>query len=319
LWKDVITAPFDSVIMPARRLGKAPRSTPLYVNGKLYITGVNGTLSCLRASDGKPLWRKNFSKDFSTPMPICGASLSPLVDGARLYIHVGHDEQGAFMALDRETGNEIWRTDFEGPAYCSPTLATLAGVRQIVTASHSHWIGLDPASGRLLWKLKNRKNFFNHNSITPVISGDTVFCGANQRPTSALRIVQNGPDLEAKQVWEQSDVTMSTSSPTLGNAILYAVNEKRRGQIVAMDAGTGKVTWACEGSKGDNVTLYDSGEWLLAFAAGGEMYVYAKAGSQLKEAAKYQVAESQVWASPAISGNLILVKGATELTLWRVP
>lgn len=108
VWQDRVEAPFDSVIFPARRLGKSPRSTPLFHQGKLYTVGVNGLLSCFAADTGKVLWRRDFRKDFKVPMPVCGASLSPLVDGKRLYIHAGHDNDGAFFALDKDTGADLW-------------------------------------------------------------------------------------------------------------------------------------------------------------------------------------------------------------------
>jgi len=251
VWHDVVAAPFDSVIFPAQRLGKAPRSTPLYHEGKLYTIGVNGLMTCFQAKTGKIVWRKDFTKAFTTPMPICGAALSPLIDGKRLYVHIGHDDRGAFLALDKDSGDEIWRWQGEGPGYTSPILATIGGTRQLITASHNMWISLYPENGQLLWSMKVRQNYFNHNSITPVIKGDVVYCGANQRPTMALRITKKGETWTPETLWETRDVTMSTSSPVLSGSTLYAVNEKRRGQVVCMAVDSGKVLWECPGNKGE--------------------------------------------------------------------
>lgn len=319
LWKDVVPAPFDSVIFPATRLGKAPRSTPLAHQGKLYITGVNGLLTCFDATSGKLLWRQDYSKRFPIPMPVCGASLSPLIDGKKLYIHVGHEANGAFLALDKDTGKELWAWKGEGPAYTSPQLATIGGMRQLITASHNMWIGLNPENGELLWSLANRQNMFNHNSITPIIVGDTVICGANQRPTFALKLAQAGGKWATSKLWETRDVTMSTSSPVLDGKRLYVVNEKRRGQVACMALDSGKVLWECPGNKGEQVTLFDIGSQVLVFSQTSELFVYKKTGDTLSELAKYQVADSATWSSPAISGNRLLVKGAETLGLWEIP
>jgi outer membrane protein assembly factor BamB len=319
IWQDVVDAPFDSVIFPAQRLGKAPRSTPLYHQNKLYTTGVNGLFTCFDASTGKVLWRRDYSTLFKIPMPICGAALSPLIDGKKIYLHVGHDDVGAFVALDKDTGKEIWRANGEGPAYASPVLARIGGKPQIVTASHNQFLGIDPENGKTLWNLRVRQNMFNHNSITPVVVGDTVLCGGNQRPTLALRIRRDGNGWTAEKIWETRDVTLSTSSPVLSGNLLYVCNEKRRGQITAMELTSGKSTWACDGNKGENVTLYDIGPSLLAFTAAGELFVYRKAGETLTQTARYEVADSTMWASPAITDNKILVKGAETLTLWAIP
>ncbi|GAB4452867.1 MAG: PQQ-like beta-propeller repeat protein [Armatimonadaceae bacterium] len=319
LWEEVTAAPFDSVIFPARRLGKSPRSTPLFHAGKLYTIGVNGAMTCFAADSGKVLWRKDFARQFKIPMPVCGASLSPLVDGKKIYVHVGHDDDGMFLALDKDTGAQLWAWKGEGPAYTSPQMATIGGVRQIVTASHNMWIALNPQNGQLLWSLPVRQNPFNHNSITPVIVGDTIVCGQNQRPTFALKIRKVGDKWQPEKVWETRDITMSTSSPVRDGARVYAVNEKRRGQIAALALDTGKVLWECPGNKGENVSLYDIGSHLLAFTVGGDLFVYRKQAAGLSEVAKYTVADSAMWASPAISGNRLLVKGAETLSLWEVP
>lgn len=319
VWQDKMNAPFDSVIFPAQRLGKAPRSTPLFQEGKLYTIGVGGIMTCFNAQNGKILWRKDFSRDFSTPMPICGASLSPLIDGKKLYVHVGHDDRGSFLALDKDTGKQIWAWNGEGPAYTSPQLVTIENKRQLISASHNMWIGLDPNNGALLWSLNIRQNTFNHNSITPVVEGNTVYCGANQRPSFALRLTQRGGKWQTEKAWETRDITMSTSSPVLSGNKLYAVNEKRRGQIVCMAADTGKILWACEGNKGESVSLYDAGENLVAFTMEGALIVYKKIPIGLKEVARYEMGDSATWASPAIAGNKILVKGAESLALWQIP
>lgn len=319
VWVDKTPAPFDSVIFPAMRLGKAPRSTPLWDEGRLYTIGVNGLMTCFDAASGKIVWRVDFSKRHKIPFPICGASLSPLIDGRKIYVHVGHEADGEFLALDKTTGRDIWATRFEGPGYTSPVLAKLGGMRQIVTASHNQWVGIDPESGKLLWGLANRQNMFNHNSITPAIAGETIVCGANQRPTFALRVRPAGGKWATEKIWETRDVTMSTSSPIIDGNRVIAVNEKRRGQVVCMALDSGKTLWECPGNKGENVSLFDVGPSVLAFDAGGSMFVYRKNGDALAEVAKYAVADSAVWASPAISGGRILVKGARELTLWELP
>jgi len=319
LWKDVVAAPFDSVIFPAQRLGKSPRSTPLWHQGKLYTIGVNGLMTCFDATKGSILWRKDFAKQYPIPMPVCGASLSPLVDGKKIYVHAGHEATGSFLALDKDTGKELWAWKGEGPGYTSPQLATIGGVRQLITASHNLWLGLSPENGSELWRLANRQNMFNHNSITPVIAGDTVLCGANQRATFALKLSQSGGKWATSKVWESRDVTMSSSSPVLDGKHVYVVNEKRRGQVAVMDFATGKVTWECPGNKGEQVTIFDIGPSLLVSSQGGELFVYQKMGDTLKETAKYEVTDSAMWSSPAISGNRLLVKGASTLALWDIP
>lgn len=320
VWEHRVPAPFDSVIFPARRLGKSPRATPLHADGRLYTLGVGGDLTCFDAATGRVAWRRDFRASFPTPMPICGASLSPLVDGPRIYVHAGHDDRGAIFALDRQTGREIWNRPGEGPGYTSPILATFDGRRMLVTAAHNSWLGLAPETGALLWSHAVRRSPFNHQSITPVVAGGLLVCGANQRPTLGLRPRRVGEGWVVDRVWENAAVTMSTASPVAAGGLVYALNEKTRGQLVALDPGTGRTAWSCPGGRGEHVTLYAAGELVLVFSMSGDLLVQRRgAAGELREIARYAVADGVTWSSPAVAGGLLLVKGGEQLALWALP
>jgi hypothetical protein len=134
-----------------------------------------------------------------------------------------------------------------------------------------------------------------------------------------MRIKSAGGKMVTEKVWETRDVTMSTSSPILIGDRIIAVNEKRRGQLTVMEKSTGKVIWMCDGNKGESVTVYAMGQYVAAFSADGVMHVYKPSAAGLDVVAVHQVADSQVWASPAVFGNQVLVKGAEQLNLWEIP
>src|SRR6185437_780111 len=87
-----------------------PRSTPTIDGKRLYAIGPHGDLLCLDAKTGTPRWQKDFKADFGgLMMSHWGFSESPLVDGDRLICTPG-GKGAAFVALDKATGNEIWRS-----------------------------------------------------------------------------------------------------------------------------------------------------------------------------------------------------------------
>ena len=96
---------------------------------------------------------KAFSDQFSANAPVYGAAMSLLARDGVLYLHVGGNDDGAFIALSIGTGEIEWRWDGDGPAYASPTLAELGGVRQIVTFTQESLLGLDASSGKVLWRI----------------------------------------------------------------------------------------------------------------------------------------------------------------------
>src|SRR5206468_380496 len=112
--------------------GKGPKATPVVYKGKVYTFGISGVLSCHDAVTGKVKWRRDFTKDYPATSPWFGTAMSPVVDNGVLIAHVGGQDKGALTAFDAETGDVKWSNDLDGPAYSSPIVVTLAGVRQIV-------------------------------------------------------------------------------------------------------------------------------------------------------------------------------------------
>src|SRR5204863_3198680 len=85
------------------------RCTPTIDGDTVIALGQHGDLVALEAATGKERWRKNMSKDFSgSMMSGWGYSESPLVDGDRVVCTPGGNE-GAVVALNRKTGELIWR------------------------------------------------------------------------------------------------------------------------------------------------------------------------------------------------------------------
>src|SRR5262245_1559032 len=86
-----------------------PRTTPAVSGGKVYALGTMGHLVCLDAEKGKPLWSKNFMKDYGAPAQTWGFSGSPLVDGNKLICLVGGAGSVA-VAFDKDSGKELWKS-----------------------------------------------------------------------------------------------------------------------------------------------------------------------------------------------------------------
>lgn len=123
--------------------GKGPKSTPVVSNGSVYTFGISGVLSAHDARTGKLKWRREFSKEYPTTSPLFGTAMSPLVDSGLLIAHVGGHDKGALTAFDAESGAVKWSNNMDGPAYASPIVVTLAGVRQIVTFMQKDFVGVD--------------------------------------------------------------------------------------------------------------------------------------------------------------------------------
>ena len=147
IWNDAHAAPYK-VNPAAASHGPGPKSSPVLANGRLYTFGISGILSCLDAASGKVIWRKQPSAE----QPHFGVAMSPIVVDGLLVAFVGGHEHGALTAFDAVSGAVRWQWTGGAPAYASPILATLAGVRQLVTQSRTHVVGVG-LDGALLWQI----------------------------------------------------------------------------------------------------------------------------------------------------------------------
>lgn len=313
LWQEAYAAPYE-MNPAARGHGKGPKSTPAFAHGRVFALGISGTLSAYDAKSGAVLWRKNFAQEFKSTSPAFGTATSPIIDGNNVIVHVGGEDSGALTAFDVATGKVNWKWDGDGPGYASPIIATFGGVRQLITQSQKHCLAVAPADGKLLWKIPFTTPY-DQNSVTPVVAGNAVIFGGVGKPTFAVKVTGAG---EPDQIWDVREITMYMSTPVLDGSTIYGMSDKQRGSLFALNAADGAVLWKGEGRLGENASLTDVGPALLVLSSSGELTVQQKTGRELKELAKYKVADSPVWASPAPAGDKLLIKDKTTLMLYQV-
>src|SRR5580698_692312 len=189
-WKQQYAAPY-TMNPAAVSHGEGPKATPLYADGKLYTFGISGILSAFDAETGKPLWRLDFVRQYKDGAPDFGTSASPILDNGLLIVHVGGTKLGALTAFDPGTGAVKWSWDGDSPAYASPIVVNLGGVRQVVTQSHSNIVGVAAASGKLLWKIPF-KTSYDQNIVTPVLYKDTLIFSGIDKGVFAVRLRHTG-------------------------------------------------------------------------------------------------------------------------------
>ncbi len=292
--------------------GKGPKSTPVLSNDKVYTLGITGVLSCHDARSGKVLWRKDFSKQYPVTAPLYGTAMSPMVYGDMVIAHVGGPDKGALTAFDAGSGAVKWSYDADGPAYSSPIVVTLAGVRQLVTFTQKELVGINAETGKLLWKLPAKTNY-DTNSVTPVAYKDTVIFAAEGKGVFAVRIAKQGANFAAQEVWRNADNEMYMNSPVLEGNMLYGLSVKKRGQFFCLDADTGKTVWQSPGRMGENVAILNAGKVLLLLTNDANLIVLKTDAKAYEPVMQYTVATSPTWAHPVFLGNRILVKDETTL------
>jgi len=310
MWRAAYPAPY--VVNPAAWAhGPGPKSTPAIAGGRVFTLGISGILSAFDLANGTLDWRV----PAPAVLPQYGAATSPLIDGTSVIVHVGGDGNGALTSFDAATGKPRWQWKGDGPGSGSPIIATFGGVRQVIAQTQRLLVGLNASSGALLWQVPFTDDF-SQNAFTPVAFQDLLINAGVDAPLTAIRPKLNGGKWIAETVWTNPQTPMFMSSPVVIDGTIYGLTTRGKGQFVAIDAATGKLRWNTQGREGDNASILGSRSWLLASTTDGNLIVARANPQKYEEVRRYQIAQSAVWAHPAITGRSIIVKDVDKVICW---
>lgn len=241
-----------------------PRATPTVHDGRVYTLGAMGDLFCLDAASGKVRWSKNFIRDFNAEINTWGFSAAPLIDGDRVVVIAAGADGAGVVALDGDTGREVWRAlEMKDPGYSAPILIDAGGQRQLIVWWPEQLSSLDPRSGNVYWQEP-----FKSQSALSVAS--PVF--EPSRNLLFITAFYNGPmmmDLEsgkpaARRLWKGTKNSETDTdglhailcTPVIDGDYIYGVCSY--GQLRCLELRTGKRVW-------ETLAATGSGRWWNAF------------------------------------------------------
>jgi len=302
-----------------------PRSTPTTDGDRIYLTTTEGVVVCLEAATGKEQWRRSLPEDFGGyQMKAMGSydwrwAESPLVDGDRLIVTPGHIE-ALMVALDKRTGEEIWRTQgrrlgpigSDGAAYASAVVSQACGIRQYVQLVGRGLIGVEAETGKLLWGY-NRVASDIANIATPVVHGDYVFGSTGYGTGAALvKIVRNDEEIEAEEVYFLEAGTLQNHFTGTGH---------NKGFPIAVEFLTGKVRWGPIRNEGRDsaAVTYADGRLYLRYQDGLMILVEANPEAY-HEHGSFLIpdVEKESWAHPVITDGKLLLREQDNLFCYRI-
>src|SRR3954449_7763871 len=102
------------------------------------------------ATTGKVQWRVNVLKQFGGSNITWGLSESPLVLSDRILLNAG--ARGAsIVALRKTDGSPIWKSQADEAGYSSAMVQEVGGIQQAIFFTGQRALGVDVATGKLLW------------------------------------------------------------------------------------------------------------------------------------------------------------------------
>jgi outer membrane protein assembly factor BamB len=315
IWHDTI----DDVIEDG--IGSGPRGAPVVDGPRVYVQSCRGEFRCLDVANGKPFWRVNFLKDFGATFigekgnaqgaARHGYTGPPLVDGERIIVGVGGPHGASVVAFDKTSGKVIWKSQNDLPAYAGPVIATLCGVKQVVSFTSDGVIGLDAADGKLLWRTGVKTSCARHIT-TPIIVDDMVVVSSHEAGLIGIRVTTDGgkgsgtTPMKAQRAWVRKDLAINVASPVLVGKSLYGLGPKK--QLFCSDVKTGKDTWSKSGAiagPSGYISMLVMKDNLLVLGDSGNLYLIAADSNAYHLVSSTKVCGKN-WCNPAyVDGKLL--------------
>ncbi|HEX7859236.1 MAG TPA: PQQ-binding-like beta-propeller repeat protein [Verrucomicrobiae bacterium] len=228
---------------------------------------------------GKELWKRDLGKHEHE----WGYAASPVIHGDLVYLNFGPGPQSFLVALNKKTGDEVWRYDIEEKHYkerkdgfagqntgitgswSTPIVVKADGREDLVMTVGDKMVGLDPKTGKETWFCRG----LNPLIYTSPVFGEGLIVanGGFHGPDMAVRPGGKGDVTETHKVWEGG-----RTANRLGSAVIkdgYMFLPTMPGMAECIDLKTGKTVWneriRGAGAKSDT--------WTSMVLAGDRIYV----------------------------------------------
>jgi outer membrane protein assembly factor BamB len=277
-------------------------STPLADADRLYVfLGKSGVFAF--GHDGKKLWQAGVGSKVHG----WGSASSPVLYKDLVIINASV-ESDSLVALNKQTGQEIWKAGGINESWNTPILVPVTGGRrELVVAIAGKVLGFDPATGEQLWSCATGIGWYMVPSM--VNDGDVVYCiGGRSGGSLAIRAGGSGDVTQSHRLWTLTKGS-NVSSPVFHEGHVYFLHENT-GIVNCVEAATGRLVFEERLAKAGQ--LYSS-----PILVDGKLYCVGRQGTvfvlaarpQFEQLARNEMGDrSNFDASPAVDGSRLLIR-----------
>jgi len=275
---------------------------------------------------GNLLWGKDLG---AYPMQMgWGSGSSPVLLGDRVFVQCDNDKASFLVALDKKTGDELWRVAREEKSnWSTPYLWKNKHRTELVTAGGTKVRSYRPDNGELLWEM----DASGRTAITPVGDEEMLYADSYDRMMGgrgslvAIRAgaagdvsLKAGETANSFVAWSVPINSYRVASPLLFAGCLYSLDQQS-GIIRCCDAKTGKEHYRqrLPEAKGFTASPLASDGKVFCLDQDG-VTVVLQAGPELKVVATSKLDE-MFWSSPAVVGERLLLRGVDHLYCIESP
>jgi outer membrane protein assembly factor BamB len=256
--------------------------------------------------EGNQKWLKKPGR-FASVHGFCS---SPVVFENLLIVNGDHDGDSYIVALDKQTGEQVWKFDrvHKTRSYCTPIIREIDGRTQMILSGSKCVTSLDPRTGKEHWSMQGPTEQF---VASLVYNGKLLFLTAGFPEMHLLAIKPDGKGdvTDTHVAWRTQKGASYVPSPIAVGDYFLVVSDG--GIASCFVAETGERPWTERIGKHYSASLVTAGG-LVYFTADDGITKIVRPGAQLDVVAENALDE-YVYASPAISDGKIYIRGEKSL------
>lgn len=288
-------------------------STPCVDEKHVYVAWHSRKSSPLLAfdHDGNEVWKY----DVGPYTHGQGGATSPIVFEDLVVLTHDQKHPSFLLAVDRNTGKEVWKTEREGKRACysTPCVNRRNGADELIfTHCYEGIVGLDPNTGQQNWHIDVFGTASQRALSSPIVAGNLVMAtSGGVGGETQLVAVQPGQNnaRQVKESWRTNKQTPHVPTPIVLGDRLFMWSDK--GIASCLDSKTGDVIWKERiGGNYFGSPVCVNGR-LYCIDLDGTVVVLA-ATDQFQRLGKVSLGEGSK-ATPAISGGVMYLRTESKL------
>lgn len=303
------------------------RTTPTYMDGKLYIISGSGEIVCLNAADGKQEWSVDGGTTYARKTGNWGTAESPLVfDNTVIYTPAG--DKTTMVALNRKNGKELWKTTGFGDtgAYVSPMLIEYKGKKQIIGSTAVNIFGVNPKTGEVEWSFKDwgghRGGWANIAPNTPLFKDGKIFFSHGY--DIFAHMLQLSDDMKSvTRLWKNETLDTHHGGYVELDGVIYGSNHINNGagNWCAVDWATGQTLYDTAWTgKGKGSIISADGMLYCYDERRGTVALVKPSREKFDIVSEFTISkgEGPHWAHPVIVNGVMYIRHGSALMAFKV-
>jgi outer membrane protein assembly factor BamB len=320
VWATEVGPTFD---FKGNTWGPGPRSTPTVDGDHLYALGGQGEIVCLESASGRKLWSHNLFKEFhgfimdnsGPPRTGWGYVEGPLVDGDRVVCTPG-GEDGLMLAFHKQTGKVLWRSKevTDKAPYSSIIISEVGGQRFYIQMTDKGVVGINPADGRLLWRLDEE-----HEDLvirTPIFHAGLVFTTVGMGKASVLiKLTAQAGKIKAEKVYSNKNLKNELGGVVLVGEHLYGYSDGK-GWVCQDLRKKGDLVWSEKRKLGRGSVVAVDGHLICYAEEDGTVVLADAKPTRWKESGRFTIPQQtkhrpqggRIWTPPVVANGRLYLR-----------